>query len=99
MTLTYTQEVQEHAFDKYVEAATDRLVHQLTEPALRSVIQRLAKSRLIANIETYGDAGWRKHPDDLMIEILEELADGIVWTIMRENARSGGPGSHYGERS
>lgn len=99
MTLTYTQEVVEHTFDKYVEQATDRLIHQLTDPGLRSVVKRLAKTRLIAGIETFGDSGWKKHPDDLMIEILQELADGIAWTIMRENARSGGPGSHYGERS
>ena len=96
MSLTYTLETQEYAFDKYVEQACDRLVQQFTEPALRSVLKRLAKSRLVAGIETFGDTGWRKHSDDLMIEILEELADAIVYTVMRENARSGGPGSHYG---
>ncbi len=92
-----TLEQQSHIFDTFVESATDRLMLQFTLPALRSVVQRIAKDRLIAGIEHFGDTGWRKHSDTLMIEIIEELADAIVYCVMRENARSGGPGSHFGE--
>jgi hypothetical protein len=95
-TLGYSQEVQVSLFDQFVDQATERLKLQFSDPVLSSVVKRVAKDRLLVSIESFGDTGWRKHPDDLMIEIIEELADAIVYSVMRENARSGGPGSHYG---
>lgn len=86
-------EEQLELFDKYLDAATDRLLYQFTVPALRRVVQRTAKERLIKNFETYGDAMWHRHPDELMIENIEELADAICYLIGREHGRAGGPGS------
>lgn len=95
-TLGYSQEQQMALFDMFVDQSVVRLVQQFNTPALCSVLRRVAKDRLLTGLETFGDSGWRKHPDTLMVEIIEELADAIVYCVMRENARSGGPGSHYG---
>lgn len=95
-SLGYSQEVQMALFDRFADQAVTRLVEQFNTPALCSVVRRIAKDRLLTGIETFGDSGWRKHPDGLMLEIIEELADAIVYAVMRENARSGGAGSHYG---
>ena len=86
-------------FDKHADDAILRLQFQLMEPHLKGVLRRLARDRLKAGFETFGDSTWHETPDELMRDLLEELADAVVYTVMRENARSGGPGSHYGERS
>lgn len=94
--LGYSQEVQVSLFDQFVDQAVVRLTQQFNTPALCSVVKRVAKDRLLAiGLESYGDTSWRKHPDELMIEIIEELADAVVYAVMRENARHGGPGSHW----
>jgi len=80
-------------FDKYLDQATDRLLYQFTIPSLRSVVQRIAKDRLKNGYSEFLDSGWHRHPDELMKEIIEELADAIVYLVMREHGMSGGPGS------
>jgi len=80
-------------FDKYLDAATDRLLYQFTVPGLRTVVQRIARDRLIKGVPDFGDTGWCRHPDELIKETIEELADAIVYLVMREHGRSGGPGS------
>lgn len=94
--LGYSQEVQMALFDQFVEQAVARLQEQFAEPALCGVLRRVAKDRLLTGIETFGDTTWRKHPDEMMVDIIEELADAIVYCVMRENARSAGPGSKWG---
>lgn len=39
----------------------------------------MAEQRLKDGFANYGDATWRKSPDDLEEEILEELADALVY--------------------
>ena len=92
----YDAEVCAHAFNKHVEEATDRLVKQLSDIGLRRVVQRLAKEHMMSSISVFGDTSWEKLPDALMVEILEELADAVVYSVMRMNASSGGPGSKWG---
>lgn len=94
--LGYSQEVQMSLFDQFAETAIDRIMEQFTHPGLRAVVRRIAKDRLLTGIETFGDTGWRKHPDEVMVEQIEELADAIVYGVFRENARAGGPGSKWG---
>ena len=79
-------------FDKRIDAAVDRCIHQLQEPALRQVLKRSARRRLELGVETFGDAGWQKHPDALMVDTIEELADALVYLVMRDYQRRFGPG-------
>ena len=79
-------------FNARVEYALDRAAFQLTEPGYRRVLARTARGRLVKGIADFGDAGWRKHPDELMTETIEELADAVVYLVMRDYARRGGPG-------
>jgi hypothetical protein len=90
---TLTREQQIDLFDKYLDRATERLLYQFANQGLRRVVQRLAKDRLLANLENFGSSGWERHPDELMLETLEELADAICYLVMREHGMSGGPGS------
>jgi hypothetical protein len=86
-------EEQLELFDKYLDNATDRLLYQFTVPGLRKVVQRIARDRLVRGIKDFGDTSWHRHPDELMKETIEELADAIVYLVMREHGRAGGPGS------
>lgn len=64
----------------------------LNDPCRRRVVERLAESRHRKGFETFGDSGWQKHSDALMQEMLEELADFLVYAAMRSYRRRGGPG-------
>lgn len=82
-------------FDSRIEAAVERATFQLTNGSLLAVLKRSARRRLEKGAAEFGDAGWRKHPDELMVDTIEELADALVYLVMRDFARSGGPGERH----
>lgn len=84
---------QEELFNRYVDVAIERAARQLTDPSLRRVVARSARSRMLANVDTFGDELWFKHPDVLMVDSIEELADAVVYLAARLYRRRNGPGT------
>jgi hypothetical protein len=84
---------QQQLFDLYVGEALERAAIQLTDPSLRRVVARAARSRMLANVDTFGDELWFKHPDVLMVDSIEELADAVVYLAARLYRRRNGPGT------
>ena len=86
---------QERLFKQYADQAIQNLRDHLDDPCLVGVLKRSALSRLRAADGKFGDSGWRKSGDHLLGEIIEEIADAIVYHTMREYARSNGPGGRH----
>ena len=79
-------------FDARIDAAVERARFQLADESLLRVLKRCARRRLEKGVAEFGDAGWRKLPDDLMVDTIEELADALVYLVMRDYVRRHGPG-------
>lgn len=84
---------QEEAFSAHVDEATEWIRQWINDPCRLQVTRRLAAARLVRGIDHFGDAGWRKSSDELMVDTQEELADALVYLAMRAYRRRGGPGS------
>ena len=69
---------QERLFAEHLPAAWDRLCATLLEE--RGQIQELALDRLRNGVADYGDAVWHATTGAIRREILEELADALVYS-------------------
>ena len=87
-----TPDEQRAALAEHLGAGWDYLRELLDDPARRRVIERSAIKRHEKGLEVFGDTGWRTHPDGLMVEMIEEMADLLVYAAMRSWRRRGGPG-------
>ena len=87
-------EEQEELLDENLDDGFRWLRSFLADSTRMSVVARLARDRHRRGVQAFADSGWKKHPDELTREMLEELADFLVYAAMRRHRRSGGPGSH-----
>lgn len=83
---------QETELRNHLDAGWEWMRDLLDDPTRRRVIERAAIGRHRKGFDTFGDEGWHKHPDELMVEMIEELADFLVYAAMRSYRRRGGPG-------
>jgi len=79
------------AFERHSELALDLLAGELADERFRREVLRLASERLIEGYEAYGDAACFWEPATLRRNMLEEVADYVVYAciggIGREGAR------------
>jgi hypothetical protein len=76
-----TLDTQLARFDAHSLDALRTVMHTFWLDA--ATILLLARDRLEAGVEDFGDQGWHQPPDALAREIREELADAVVYEAFR----------------
>lgn len=76
-------------FDAHAEEAWRDIISYIGR--LKPQILAMARERLVRNFAAYGDESWHRDPEDLMREVMEELADAPAWEVMRLYAQEHSP--------
>lgn len=76
-----TLEEQLAYFDKHKSQALARSCRDYKN--LKELVLAEARSRLVEGFATYGDASWSKTYTELRQDELEELADAVVYRVIR----------------
>lgn len=74
-----TLDEQLDAFDELAGRAFEMVVDDLTNNYTR--IRDMARQRIIAGFDEYGDTMWKWRPETLFQEGLEELADAVNYKV------------------
>lgn len=75
-------------FDQHVESAFTRIGGLLASEA--GQVCRLARERMQGiGLAEYGDKSWHLTLDELVREILEEFADALVYSVIRQSKLEG----------
>lgn len=64
---------------QYKFEALRRIAALLSDGDYQVLLARTVDERLTAGYDVYGDASWRKSDAELSQELLEELADAVVY--------------------